>query len=93
MQASEITAPQTGPYRSAPETFTDNLPPNTNTDGCSGYQTWSSAFTATAARQLPADQIDFSGHPLDVTFDSNGRAWGIGEFGLRTYRPTTRARR
>lgn len=49
-------------------------------------QPWSTAFTATRARQLPANQIDFAGHPLDVTFDNSGRIWGIGEFGLQAIR-------
>lgn len=48
------------------------------------YQDWTTAFTASQARQRPANVIDFAGHPLDVTFDSAGRVWGIGEFGLQT---------
>lgn len=48
------------------------------------FQSWTTAFAAGQARQLPAGSIDFAGHPLDVTFDSAGRVWGIGEFSLQT---------
>lgn len=88
VSSKESTQVVTGPYRSSPKTFTVPVTPNSNTSACWTHQTWSNAFSATSARELPADQIDFAGHPLDVTFDSSGRVWGIGEFGMQVVRAT-----
>lgn len=79
-----------GQYHSTARKITLVNPPNTS--GCTvgtdwDHETdWSTSFTADQTRLRPANQIDFAGHPLDVTFDNTGAVWGIGEFGLQATR-------
>lgn len=85
----QLGTPDYGPYRSRAVRVVLANPPNV--DGCVidtdwRESDWASYFTADRAWQRPATQIDFAGHPLDVTFDNTGAIWGIGEFGLQTTR-------